>query len=80
MGRSELVPTAFSAAGFKALPYEKPPVLPLQGLVLLMGTNSAGKSSLLLALRVLATSLLHEPGLERLHLRAPGLPVDRLMY
>ena len=71
-------PIAFSAAGFKALPFESPPTLPLQGLVVLMGTNSAGKSSLLLALRLASSSLLYEPRLERLHLRAPGLPVERL--
>ena len=71
-------PVAFSAAGFKALPHDHAPTLPLEGLVVLMGTNSSGKSSLLLALRLLVMSLPHEPELERLHLRAPGLLIDRL--
>jgi hypothetical protein len=71
-------PTAFSVAGFKTLPFDNPPVLPLDGVVVLMGTNSSGKSSLLLALRLLVGSLLQEPRLERLHLRLPELPQLRL--
>jgi AAA domain, putative AbiEii toxin, Type IV TA system/Putative DNA-binding domain len=71
-------PTAFSVAGFKALPFDNPPVMPLEGVVVLMGTNSSGKSSLLLALRLLVVSLLQEPRLERLHLRLPELPQLRL--
>ena len=71
--------TAISVAGFKALPHDNPPVVHLPGITVLTGANSSGKSSLILALRILKESLLEEPDGARLYLRARGLPQHREM-
>jgi len=56
-GPPEPRPVQFSAAGFQARPLAQLPLLPLDALAVVTGTNSSGKSSLLPALSLLSAAV-----------------------